>query len=171
MIDHIIFDVDGTLTDGGITISSNGVESKQFQAKDGLLVRVLPKLGFTTMILTGRNSELTAIRAKDLAISVVFQGVNNKIEVLEQYFLEHGLTGANFAYIGDDLNDYEAMQMCAFKACPADATREIRRICDYISPIKAGHGAVRDICEHLLYEQNQYDDMLALFGCETLEKI
>jgi len=164
MIDHIIFDVDGTLTDGGIIISGNGVESKQFQAKDGLLIRVLPKLGFTTMIITGRNSELTKIRADDLHISTVFQGIDDKAEIIRRYIAENGLDGSRFAYIGDDLNDYEVMKLCIFKACPADATKEIRDLCDYVSTEKGGHGAARDICEYLLRRQNQYENFLKLFG-------
>ena len=164
MIDHIVFDVDGTLTNGGITVSNNGIESKQFQAKDGLLIRMLPKLGFTTIMLTGRKSELTTTRAKDLDISAVFQGVSDKAAVLKSYLSEHALDGSRFAYIGDDLNDYAAMCMCAFTACPADATKEIRALCDYVSPMNAGQGAARDICEHILHDQGRYADMLGLFG-------
>ena len=141
-ITHIVFDVDGTLTDGSITISSNGVESKAFQAKDGILIRELPKLGFTTMFLTGRDSELTNIRAKDLNISEVVQGVSNKEEALKAYILENNLNGEQFAYIGDDVNDYKALSLCAFKACPNDAILEIKSICDYVSGYKGGHGAV-----------------------------
>ena len=163
MIDHIVFDVDGTLTDGGITISSNGVETKTFHVKDGLIINALSKLGFTTMIITGRNSELTNIRAKDLCIDIVFQGINNKVEVLGKYITENKLSGSQFAYIGDDLNDYAVMKLCAFKACPADAAREIRAICDYVSPERGGFGAVRDICEHLLRKQNRYGDFINLF--------
>ncbi|MCL2749549.1 MAG: HAD hydrolase family protein [Coriobacteriia bacterium] len=163
MIDHIIFDIDGTLTDGGIYISSNGVEVKRFQAKDGLLVRMLPRVGFTTMIMTGRNSELTSIRAEDLCISEVLQGINDKEAALRDYFKKHKLSGERFAFIGDDLNDYEAMKLCAFKACPADATKEIRDICDYVSTEKGGSGAVREICEYLLREQGKYESFLGIF--------
>ena len=164
MIDHIIFDVDGTLSDGGITICDDGVECKQFQAKDGLLIRMLPKLGFTTIIITGRKSELTKIRANDLHISVLLQGVDDNEAVLKKYFAEHNINGERFAFIGDDLNDYMVMQLCAFKACPSDAVKEIRNICDYISSEKGGHGAVRDICEFILQKQNQYLEFLSLFG-------
>lgn len=163
-ITHIVFDVDGTLTDGSITISSNGVESKDFQAKDGILIRELPKLGFTTMFLTGRDSELTNIRAKDLNISEVVQGVLNKDEVLKEYMLKNNLSGEQFAYIGDDVNDYKAMLLCAFKACPTDATLEIKRICNYVSGYKGGYGAVRDICEYLLQSEGKYLAFLDLFG-------
>ena len=164
MIDHIVLDVDGTLTDGGITISSDGTESKCFQAKDGLILRAMPRLGFTTMVITGRASELTAVRAEDLAISVVYQGVADKAAVLGAYLAERGLDGSSVAYIGDDLNDCAAMRLCALRACPADAAAEVRALCGYVSPLKAGHGAVRDVCEHILREQGQYGDMLALFG-------
>jgi len=163
-ITHIVFDVDGTLTDGSITISSNGVESKDFQAKDGILIRELPKLGFTTMFLTGRDSELTNIRAKDLNIREVVQGALNKDEILKAYMLEHDLNKEQFAYIGDDVNDYRAMLLCAFKACPTDATLEIKRICDYVSSYGGGRGAVRDICEYLLHNMGKYQSFLNLFG-------
>jgi 3-deoxy-D-manno-octulosonate 8-phosphate phosphatase (KDO 8-P phosphatase) len=167
VIDHIIFDVDGTLTDGGIIISDNGIEAKQFQAKDGLIIRMLPKLGFTTIIITGRKSELTAVRADDLNISLLMQGVHDKEAALKDYFSEHNLSGERFAFIGDDLNDYAAMQLCSFKFCPADAAKEIREICDYVSIKKGGCGAVRDICEYLLRKQNQYSDLLMLLGLQA----
>jgi len=168
MIDHIVFDIDGTLTDGSIIISDNGGESKRFQAKDGLIVRALPQLGFTTIIMTGRNSEAAQIRSEDLHISVFFHGVVDKAMVLQTYLKEHKLQHKRFAYIGDDLNDYEAMKQCAFKACPADATKEIRMLCDYVSPLPAGYGAVRDICEYLLRRQDQYAAFLKLFGLESV---
>jgi len=163
MIDHIIFDIDGTLTDGGIIFSNNGSESKTFQAKDGLLMRKLPDLGITTIIMTGSNSEATNARAEDLRISLVFKGVDDKAALLRKFVDENALNIKRFAYIGDDLNDYSIMKLCAFKACPIDAVEEIRGICDYISTKKGGYGAVRDICEYLLRKQNQYEDFLRLF--------
>jgi 3-deoxy-D-manno-octulosonate 8-phosphate phosphatase (KDO 8-P phosphatase) len=111
MIDHIVFDIDGTLTDGGITFTDNGAESKQFQAKDGIVMRVLPKLGYTTMFITGRDSKLTIARAEDLKISKVFQGVDDKEGLLKKYMAENSLTGQQYAYIGDDSKDYAAMKL------------------------------------------------------------
>jgi 3-deoxy-D-manno-octulosonate 8-phosphate phosphatase (KDO 8-P phosphatase) len=96
----------------------------------------------------------------------VIQGVKDKAVALRDYMNEHNLNGDRFAYVGDDLNDYTAMQMCGFKACPADAAEEIRNICDFVSTKKGGHGAVREFCDHLLQKQEQYDDMLKLFGVE-----
>jgi len=164
MITHIVFDVDGTLTDGGIYHCNNGVEAKCFHVRDGQIMKHLPTLGYTTIILTGRVSELTAHRAIELDVSHIKQGVSDKAVELNTYIAKHNLSKRQIAYIGDDVNDYTAMNLCAFKACPADAVSEIREICDYVSTKNGGHGAVRDICEHLLRKQDQYNAFLALFG-------
>ena len=166
MISHIVFDIDGTLTDGGISFSDTEMETKQFQAKDGLIIRAMPKLGFTTMFVTGGESKLTEVRAKDLCVSKVFQGVSDKAKLLAEYVAENNLHGENFAYIGDDLNDYAAMKLCGFRACPADAAKEIREICDCISTKNGGFGAAREICELILRENNKYAAFLALWGAE-----
>jgi 3-deoxy-D-manno-octulosonate 8-phosphate phosphatase (KDO 8-P phosphatase) len=167
MIDHIIFDVDGTLTDGGIIEDSAGMESKRFHDSDGLIIRELPKLGYTTMIMTGRESECTLIRAKDLKITEIFQGVRDKEKRLREYIQIHGLEGERFAYIGNDLNDISAMLICGFRACPSNAAREVRGICNYVASAKAGYGAAREICEALLYMQGKYDELLKHFGANT----
>ena len=163
-VNHIVFDVDGTLTDGGIILSSDGTEIKRFDVKDGLVIGALPTLGFTTMFLTGRNSELTRLRAAELKINIVLQNVSNKYAVLKKYIDDNNLSWNQFAYIGDDINDYEAMKPCAFKACPSDAVEEIRIICDHVSAYRGGHGAARDICKYLLKQQRQYNDFVSLYG-------
>jgi 3-deoxy-D-manno-octulosonate 8-phosphate phosphatase (KDO 8-P phosphatase) len=116
------------------------------------------------MILTGRISGAVQNRAEDLHISAVFQGVNNKAGTLTGYLAEEGIDFAEVAYIGDDLNDYAAMHLCGFKACPADAAAEIRGLCDYVSPVGGGYGAVRDICEHILHIEGKYTEVLNFFG-------
>jgi len=164
MITHIVFDIDGTLTDSGIILCSDGTEAKRFNGQDGQIINAMSKIGFTTMFLTQRNSELTTRRAKENNVSVVLQGIQNKKEVLQSYMEEHGLQGAQFAYVGDDLNDYTAMKLCAFKACPADAVTEIRGLCDYVAIKNGGHGAAREICEFLLRKEGKYNDFLRLYG-------
>jgi 3-deoxy-D-manno-octulosonate 8-phosphate phosphatase (KDO 8-P phosphatase) len=159
-----VLDVDGTLTDGGISISNAGDEVKTFQAKDGLIIRVLPELKIKTVILTGRNSRLTQIRADELCITHVIQSVMDKAATLSQFLSVHNLIPIQTAYIGDDLNDYAAMNLCGFKACPSDAVDEIKGIADYVSRLSGGHGAVRDICEVLLKQYGRYKEFLKLFG-------
>jgi 3-deoxy-D-manno-octulosonate 8-phosphate phosphatase (KDO 8-P phosphatase) len=81
--------------------------------------------------------------------------------------LDNNLTGQQFAYIGDDLNDYSAMKLCGFKVCPVDSAAEIRQICNYVSPFCGGKGAVRDICEHILRSQGKYESLLDSYGISS----
>ena len=170
----IVFDVDGTLTDGTIHVSGSMkfgneesiYESKHFSARDGLLIRVLTDIGINTMFLTGRRSIAVDERARDLKITEVMQGVKDKRETLMRFLEERNIPSETVAYIGDDLNDYTAMALCGYKACPADAVIEICEFCDYVSPYNGGHGAVRDICEHILRRDGKYDAFLNLFSAQ-----
>ena len=156
----LILDVDGTLTDGSITYG-DVVELKTFNAKDGLILKALPKLGIEVIFLTGRKSEAVARRAAELGAEAV-QCVDDKLTVLKSILTGRGIAPEQCAYIGDDLNDYAAMSICGFKACPNDAVAEIRGICDYVSQKKGGHGAVREICEVMLKRDNVYQRLLRL---------
>ncbi|MCL2190280.1 MAG: HAD hydrolase family protein [Defluviitaleaceae bacterium] len=159
----IILDVDGTLTDGRIAYDNNGTELKPFNIKDGLILRACSLLGINVVFMTGRTAESVAIRANELGAEAL-QGIEKKEIELEKLLAKYDVAFEQCAFIGDDLNDYTAMQLCAFKACPADAVPEIREICDFVSSKNGGYGAVRDICEHLLRKQGQYEDFLTLFG-------
>jgi 3-deoxy-D-manno-octulosonate 8-phosphate phosphatase (KDO 8-P phosphatase) len=159
----IILDVDGTLTDGTVTYGDNNLESKTFCVKDGLALKGLTKLGFAVYFLTGRTSEAAERRAKELN-AVAIQGIDDKKTELINLLESKNISPSECAYIGDDLNDYAAMKLCGFKACPADAAREIREICDYVSPFCGGKGAVRDICEHILHKQGKYESLLDSYG-------
>ena len=163
-INTLVFDIDGTLTDGGIIITENGFETKVFCDRDGLILRVLPVLGFYTIALTGRKSKSVEIRAKDLKFTQVFQGVSDKEKVLREFLANESIPFQNVGYIGNDLNDYLPMKMCGYRACPANATREIRELAMYVSSYNAGDGAVRDICEQLICAQGKYAKFLGLFG-------
>jgi 3-deoxy-D-manno-octulosonate 8-phosphate phosphatase (KDO 8-P phosphatase) len=163
MITHIFFDVDGTLTNGSVTYSSNDSENKTFSIKDGLILKSLPRLNILTIFITGRSSVVTEKRAEELEVTDVIQGINDKKIVLSEYFIKHNILSENTAYIGDDLNDYQAMKLCNFIACPNNAAAEIKNISDYVSEYNGGYGAVRDILEYLLKKENKYNDFLKLF--------
>lgn len=158
----LIVDVDGTLTDGTIYYGDDNVEIKGFNIKDGAAIKPLRQLGIHVVFLTGRTSKAVMRRADDLN-AIAIQGVGDKQSVLNELFREYNIEPARCAYIGDDLNDFCAMKMCGFKACPADATNEIREICDYISPYKGGHGAVRDICEYFLKHDGKYEEFVNIY--------
>jgi 3-deoxy-D-manno-octulosonate 8-phosphate phosphatase (KDO 8-P phosphatase) len=148
-IKQLVIDVDGTLTDGNIIYGDDASEIKAFSVKDGLMLKLLPKLNIEVLLLTGRSSEAVKRRANELNCSLIMSA-EKKHKILHDYFTTNGLSWDSTAYIGDDLNDYTAMLPCMFRACPVDAVVEIRDICHYVSPNAGGKGAVRDICEILL---------------------
>jgi len=161
-IELVVCDVDGVLTDGRIIYGDNAGELKFFNIKDGLILKYLPRLGVSVLLLTGRYSSAVQKRAQELGCDLL-ENISNKEEVLADYINQAGIKLEKVAYIGDDLNDYTAMMLCGFKACPADAASSVRNICDYISPCVGGHGAVRDICEIILKQNGKHEEFLDLF--------
>jgi len=164
-------DVDGTLTDGKIYMGQDGETFKVFNVKDGYAINeILPKHGIMPVIITSRISKIVENRAKEIGIKLVYQGVKDKLEILKKIAYENAVAFEEIAYIGDDLNDYAAMKLCGFKACPADSVAEIRELCDYVSPYNGGNGAVRDICEYILRQEGKYDELLEYYGIETVTR-
>ena len=106
MIKLILLDVDGTLTDGGIYRDNNGEEFKKFNVKDGYVIINARKLGIDFGIITGRKSELVRIRAEELKIKYLYQGISEKVPILEELMESHNLKKEEIAYMGDDLNDF-----------------------------------------------------------------
>lgn len=159
----LVLDVDGTLTDAKVIYGSGDTEIKEFNTRDGLIIRKLPDLGINVVILTARECESVAKRAAELKCEVV-QGAKNKSTVLREIVAKYGVQFSETAYFGDDINDYEAMALCGFKACPANAVLHIKEICDYISAFAGGYGAVRDCAEEMLKRQGLYSHWLLMFG-------
>ena len=153
----IVLDVDGTMTDGGVYIDNNRVETKKFAIKDGCGIVLAHAAGIEFMILTGRESNCVLQRAQELKIRDIFQNVKNKISFLKEFMRENGIRQEQLAYIGDDLNDLYAMRLAGTKVCPADAAREIREQCDYVLSAKGGEGAVREFIELLLKDQGKWE--------------
>lgn len=143
----IVLDVDGTLTDGGVYIDSNGVETKKFNIKDGAGIVLAEKAGIDFMILTGRKSYCVERRAEELKIKYVFQGIIDKLSYLKSFLHENNIDPEEVAYMGDDVNDLECMSYVGFTACPADAVKRVRETVDFVSQFNGGFGAVRDLCD------------------------
>ena len=146
----VVLDVDGTLTDGGVYIDSNGVETKKFNIKDGAGIVLAEKAGIEFMILTGRKSFCVEKRADELKIKYVCQGVMDKLAYLKTFLKEHILSPEQVAYMGDDVNDIDCMQYVGFAACPADAVKKVRENVDLVSQFNGGCGAVRELCDLLI---------------------
>ncbi len=153
----LVTDVDGVMTDGSIIYSSNGNESKAFNIKDGLGIRLAMLTGLTVVILTGRKSEAVTRRATELGIEVI-QGENDKSSGFHEIADKHRLNYNEIAYIGDDLNDYIAMQLSGYIFAPADAVEEIINIANHVTTAKGGGGAVREAIEKILKAQNKWED-------------
>lgn len=144
-------DVDGTLTDGKIYMSASGELMKAFNVKDGCGIHdILIPAGITPVILTGRQSEIVAMRCKELGIVHIYQGVADKVRKISELFANFSVV----AYIGDDINDFSCMTAVkaasGIIACPADAAEKIKQIVDFIAPHKGGEGAVRDFIEWIV---------------------
>ncbi|OXN01281.1 KdsC family phosphatase [Bifidobacterium vansinderenii] len=147
----LVMDVDGTLTDGRICIGADGEMMKTFNCKDGYGIKhLLPDAGITPMIITGRNSTILARRADELGITELHQGVHDKLPLLRRLMEERGLTRNEVAYIGDDLNDLEAIRFAGLSGCPADSTQGIIDVVDYVCRRDGGRGAVREFIEHMI---------------------
>ena len=144
-------DVDGTLTDGKLHISDSGEFFKSFNVKDGYGINVLCKQNnIVPVIITARNSEIVKKRAEEIGIVEVYQGVKDKVTVMNRVSEKYNIDLRNSAYIGDDIPDLDCMKLCGYAGCPADAVEEVKKICDFISVKKGGDGAVRDFINWLI---------------------
>ena len=167
MIKLLVLDVDGTLTDGGITYESTGNELKKFGVRDGAGLVAARAAGLQVMICTGRACEAVRRRADDLHIDHVFQNVGDKAQFLAEFLSRHGLRREEVAYCGDDWNDLAAMDLCGFVACPADAAEAVRARADYICPQKGGEGAVRGAVEEILRREGRLEQAVQkAFRCD-----
>ena len=158
-LNHIttfIFDVDGVLADSRVFMIPGQQPVRRFSSKDGFVLQLAIKKGYRIAVITGGKSEAVVERLKFLGIEDVFIGASNKKDVLEDYMILHQLNQQEVLYMGDDIPDYEVMQMVGVACSPADAVPEVKAISDYVSPRNGGHGCVRDIVEQTLKVQHKW---------------
>ncbi len=148
-IELVVMDVDGVLTDGKISYTSDGQEIKSFNVKDGLGISLGVKAGLQFGIITARQSVMVERRAAELGIQHVLQHTKTKLPAFETLAESLGLTLAQVAYIGDDLPDLPPMIKAGLACCPADAAREVLDRAHFVSPYRGGEGAVRDILDFI----------------------
>lgn len=146
----LAFDIDGTVTDGGIYYDNNEIELKKFNVKDGFGIAALEKEGITCAVITGRNAPLTARRMKDLKVTHIMQGQANKAESLQALCQELSVSADEIVCIGDDLNDMPMFRLAAVTVCPNDAHPYIKKVADYVTTLDGGKGAVRELCDLIL---------------------
>ncbi|MCX7804487.1 MAG: HAD hydrolase family protein [Planctomycetota bacterium] len=155
-----LFDVDGCLTDGGITLDPDGREIKTFDARDGHGIRMLARAGVVPGFLTGRASAAVQARAKDLSVPHVITGAKRKLEPWMELLAGLGIAPGECAYMGDDLVDIPILRRCGFACCPADARDEVRAVCHYVAGRPGGKGAAREAIEVFLRLRGQWEELL-----------
>lgn len=160
-IKYLIIDVDGTLTDAGIYYDENGNELKKFSTKDAAGFSAAHHVGIKIMILTGRECYATTRRMGEMKVEYLVQNCKDKVKYMQNFMKENGLAQCEMGYLGDDLNDLPGMRMCGFVGCPADACKEVKKVADYISDIKGGYGAVRDMIAYLLTERGEWEQAIS----------
>jgi 3-deoxy-D-manno-octulosonate 8-phosphate phosphatase (KDO 8-P phosphatase) len=157
-ITTFIFDIDGVLTDATIVASDSGELLRTFNIKDGYALQLAVKKGYHVCIISGGSGQAMHRRFSGLGIKDIFLGVGDKVAVYQDYLRQNHLESRQVLYMGDDMPDYEVMQLAGIAACPADAADEIKQIAHYISPRKGGETAARDVIEKVLkVQQNWFD--------------
>jgi 3-deoxy-D-manno-octulosonate 8-phosphate phosphatase (KDO 8-P phosphatase) len=161
----LVLDVDGVLTDGCLYYDERGEQLKSFYVRDGLGIKCLQKMGMTVAIISGRSSELVYARASDLGIdkSLVFLGSSHKGNSLQALCQQTSVSLDQVAFMGDDWIDLPALKMVGLAACVTDAHRDVKNHVDWISTCEGGKGAVRELCELILFSQNLLDEVRKSF--------
>ena len=146
----MIFDVDGVLTDGTLWYGPRGEELKAFSAHDGHGIKLLAAAGVAVALLSGRRSKAVAVRARELGIREVHQGVDDKLSVFKKMLAKHRLKADAAGFMGDELVDLPVLEQCGFACAPREAPEAVRSRVHYVTEAPAGRGAVRELCDLLV---------------------
>ncbi len=156
-IKAFVLDVDGVLTDGCIYAMASDEQVRRMNTKDGYAMQLAVKKGYHVIIISGGVEVGVELRLQRLGITHLHMGVTDKIDVLNKCIADLHLNKDEILYMGDDMPDYEAMQLTGLPCCPADAVDDIKQISTYISPINGGSGCVRDVIEKVMKLNNHWD--------------
>ncbi|CBW76118.1 3-deoxy-D-manno-octulosonate 8-phosphate phosphatase [Mycetohabitans rhizoxinica] len=157
----MIFDVDGVLTDGTLYFTPDGDAMKGFNSMDGHGLKLLEQAGVATAIITGRQSKIVELRAREIRVSYLYQGISDKLVAFGKLLDAAGVTANECGYMGDDWPDLAVMLRVGFAAAPAGAHPEVRSRAHWIATAHGGHGAAREVIDTLLRAQGRYDGLLA----------
>lgn len=160
----LLFDVDGVLTDGSITIipgaDGKGTEVKSFSAHDGMGISIARLAGLKIGWVTKRNSRVVALRANDLKIDHLYQGQNHKGEALAKILAEEAVTAEEVAYVGDDIVDLPVMRVVGLAIATANARPQVKAAAHYVTEHEGGYGAGRDAIDFLLEAQGVWEEVV-----------
>jgi 3-deoxy-D-manno-octulosonate 8-phosphate phosphatase (KDO 8-P phosphatase) len=159
-IELILSDIDGVMTDGSVVFDNQGIETKQFHIRDGFGIKLWRRAGYRFGVITGRSSHIVRMRAAELGIEIVRQGVEDKLAVVEQIVAELGLQPQQVCYVGDDLPDLPVMGYVGFGVAVADGSEDLRRAVHHVTAAPGGRGALRETIELILKAQGRWDDLI-----------
>lgn len=159
----IIFDVDGVLTDGSLFYGDDGQEYKAFNSLDGHGIKMLRMSGVESAIITGRTSNVVLHRAKNLNITRIFQGADDKLASYQTLLQETGLRPEQTAYMGDDIVDLPVLRRCGLAITVPGAPEPVMSQAHYVTRAPAGRGAAREACELIMRAQGTWEAQLALY--------
>jgi 3-deoxy-D-manno-octulosonate 8-phosphate phosphatase (KDO 8-P phosphatase) len=156
----LLLDVDGVLTDGGLYFTENGETSKRFNTLDGHGLKLLQRAGVEPVIITGRDSAALRVRLNALNIQHAHFGVEDKHSAAQSALQSLGLSWAQTAAMGDDWPDLPMLLPSALACAPPNAHREVLSRVHWVTQARAGHGAVREVCDLLLQARGDYAALL-----------
>jgi 3-deoxy-D-manno-octulosonate 8-phosphate phosphatase (KDO 8-P phosphatase) len=166
-VELVLMDVDGVLTDGQILLIPNGNggvhEMKAFDVQDGVGLTFVHRAGLRTGLLTGRWSESTLARAKELGIELVEQGSHNKLETYLKMCAQVQLDHSAIAYMGDDMQDLPVLRRAGFAIAPANAQVEVKKLCHLVTERSGGRGAVREALDFILKAQGKWEQIMSRY--------
>lgn len=167
-VEMLVLDVDGVLTDGGIVYGNNGLEIKTFHVRDGSGLKIWEFLGRRAAIITGRSSPVVEVRAAELGIRPVIQGVREKLPAYRQLLESTGVRPEQVCFVGDDLPDLPLLRNCGLAVAVADAAPEVIADAHYVTRAAGGRGAVREAIELILRCRGEWQQLVERFRNETL---
>lgn len=156
-VQMLVLDCDGVLTDGGMYFSAEGQALKRFDVKDGLALSRLASMGFTTAVLSGDDSAITARRCEALSITHTVLGRLDKEDALRELLAEAGIPAEAVVYMGDDVTDIAPLRMVGLGVAPADAVDEVRAAAGWVTQRPGGRGAVREVCDAIMAQLERHD--------------
>ena len=166
----IALDVDGTLTDGTLLYSDDGVQAKAFHVADGLGIVMAQAVGIKVAIISGRTSRAVERRMTELKVSELVQNCGDKAAVLQALLTKYELSPKEAAYVGDDVNDLPAFAVAGVKIAVANAADALKAQADWITPRPGGQGAVRDAIDEILRRQGHLDKAIERY-LETVKQV
>lgn len=158
-----VFDVDGVLTDGSLYFTDSGEELKAFNVRDGHGMKMLQACGVRLAIITSRSSRCVELRARNLGIDLLYQGVADKLATFQELLARLKLDVAAAAYMGDDVIDLPVMRRCGLALTVAEAPAAVKNHAHYVSQAPGGRGAVREVCELIMQAQGTLAAQIAAY--------